>query len=173
MPSRHLEVIRSVFARLLLAALIILVFAGVSPANAGPAGYYRHPALHDGTVVFVAEGDLWKAPIDGGVASRLTSHPGMEMHPVLSPDGTTVAFTAQYEGPVEIYTMPPAAVFPCAAPSTARDACRPVSLPMEGLPSSRASTEGSRRLPSVPDRSEGRGARAAAAFAGRRDRVER
>lgn len=73
---------------------------------AGPLGYYRQPAIYGDTVVFVAEGDLWKVPATGGRATRLTSHPGDEAAPQFSPDGTTVAFSAEYEGPTEIYTMP-------------------------------------------------------------------
>ncbi len=69
-------------------------------------GYYQHPAIHGDTVVFSAEGDLWSVPIDGGLAHRLTSHPATESHPVISHDGSMVAFTANYEGPAEIYTMP-------------------------------------------------------------------
>ncbi|MGQ0628031.1 MAG: S41 family peptidase, partial [Phycisphaerales bacterium] len=46
------------------------------------------------------------APATGGVATRLTSHQGDESMPAISPDGKTVAFTAQYEGPTEVYTMP-------------------------------------------------------------------
>jgi tricorn protease len=57
-------------------------------------------------VVFVAEGDLWKVNVAGGVATRLTSHPGDESEPSISPDGSTVAFVAGYEGPRELYTMP-------------------------------------------------------------------
>lgn len=72
----------------------------------GVRGYYRQPALHGGVIVFVAEGDLWKAPADGGVATRLTSHPGDEAHPAISPDGRTIAFVAAYEGVDEVYTMP-------------------------------------------------------------------
>lgn len=72
----------------------------------GPAGYYRFPALHGSTVVFTAEGDLWKVGVKGGLARRLTSHPGAEGHAAISPDGSTVAFTAEYEGPAEVYTMP-------------------------------------------------------------------
>ncbi|MBL1218093.1 MAG: protease [Planctomycetes bacterium] len=74
------------------------------PAKA--VGYYRNPAIHDNTIVFVAEGDLWKTSVFGGAASRLTSHPGDETNPAISPDGTTVAFTGEYEGPAEVYTMP-------------------------------------------------------------------
>lgn len=75
-------------------------------AAAGPDGYYRQPAIHGETVVFVAESDLWKVPAAGGVATRLTSHAGDESLPAISPDGQLVAFIAEYEGPAELYTMP-------------------------------------------------------------------
>lgn len=72
----------------------------------GFEGYYQHPDIHGETVVFAAEGDIWSVSTDGGLARRLTSHPGEEMHPMISPDGQTLAFTARYEGPGELYTMP-------------------------------------------------------------------
>lgn len=71
-----------------------------------PRGYYRFPALHGETIVFTAEGDLWSVPVGGGSAHRLTSHPGEESRAAISPDGQTVAFTAEYEGPREVYSMP-------------------------------------------------------------------
>jgi tricorn protease len=71
-----------------------------------PVGYYRQPALSGDTIVFVAEGDLWKVSVEGGAATRLTSHPAGESEPAVSPDGKTVAFVARYEGPAELYTMP-------------------------------------------------------------------
>jgi len=82
-----------------------LVVAGSVDA-AGLDGYYRQPALHNTTVVFVAEGDLWKVHADGGVAERLTTHPAAETLPAISPDGSQIAFVARYEGPTELYTMP-------------------------------------------------------------------
>ena len=69
-------------------------------------GWYRFPAIHDKTVVFTAEGDLWEVGIEGGLARRLTSAPGQEVHAAFSPDGQTIAFTADYEGPEEVYTIP-------------------------------------------------------------------
>ena len=69
-------------------------------------GYYRYPDVHKNTVVFAAEGDIWKVPLSGGVAQRLTTHHEEELFPSISPDGKTIAFSASYEGPIEVYTMP-------------------------------------------------------------------
>ena len=68
-------------------------------------GYYRFPAIAGDTIVFTAEGDLWRVPLSGGTAQRLTSHPSEESHAAVSPDGKTVAFSASYEGPTEVYTL--------------------------------------------------------------------
>ena len=69
-------------------------------------GYYRYPAVRKDSVIFSAEGDLWQVSIRGGLARRLTTHPGEETRPAISPDGKTLAFSADYEGPTEVYTMP-------------------------------------------------------------------
>ncbi len=45
-------------------------------------------------------------PLEGGNASRITSHNGYEVFPKFSPDGRTIAFTAQYDGNTEVYTIP-------------------------------------------------------------------
>src|SRR5437899_2544036 len=88
----------------LIAALVLSCFSVA--ATEGPQGYYRQPSIYKDTIVFVAEGDLWRVPISGGRAARLTTHAGDEGSPRISPDGTQVAFTAQYEGPTEVYVMP-------------------------------------------------------------------
>ncbi|MBW8896395.1 MAG: PD40 domain-containing protein [Acidobacteria bacterium] len=69
-------------------------------------GYYRYPAIHGDTIVFTAEGDLWRVGVNGGVAQRLTTHPAEESRAAISPDGKTIAFSAAYEGPTEVYTVP-------------------------------------------------------------------
>jgi len=68
-------------------------------------GYYRFPTVRGNTIAFAAEGDLWTVGLKGGIASRLTSHPAEESNPQISPDGTTLAFAAHYEGATEVYTM--------------------------------------------------------------------
>ncbi len=62
--------------RRLAMAAILAVLSVTAMAAEGPRGYVRYPAIHGDTVVFTAEGDLWKVGIGGGVAQRLTSHPG-------------------------------------------------------------------------------------------------
>ncbi len=48
----------------------------------------------------------------GRTAQRLTTHAESEGHPAISPDGRTLAFSASYEGPLEVYTMPLAGGLP-------------------------------------------------------------
>lgn len=86
-----------------LAACALLFAQG--PACAAE-GWYRDPAIHGNTVVFTAEGDLWKVDVAGGLAQRLTTHPAEESQAALSPDGRTVAFVASYDGASEVYAMP-------------------------------------------------------------------
>ncbi len=96
---------------LVLAVLALLMIAQAGSA-AGRNGYYRFPAIHGDTVVFTSESDLWTVDVKGGPARRLTSHPGFEAYPAISPDGQILAFSAQYEGPTEVYTMPLAGGLP-------------------------------------------------------------
>ncbi len=99
--------------RFIVAVIVVLVLIhpGLLQAEAR-RGYYRFPALHGDTIVFTAEGDLWKVSVAGGTAQRLTSHLGQETHAAFSPDGETLAFSADYEGFTEVYTMPVAGGLP-------------------------------------------------------------
>ncbi len=91
----------------LIAVLSIGLWAlTLTAAAEGRNGYYRFPTIHSNVVVFTSEGDLWSVDAAGGVARRLTTHPGLERNAAISPDGTTVAYSAQYDGPTEVYTMP-------------------------------------------------------------------
>jgi tricorn protease len=71
-----------------------------------PDGFYRYPTVGGGMVVFASEGDLWRVPLSGGVAVRLTAYEGEERFPRISPDGRLITFTAQYEGNDDVYVMP-------------------------------------------------------------------
>ena len=70
------------------------------------SGYYRFPTIHEHTLVFVSEDDLWTVPASGGVARRLTSGLGTASNPVISPTGNRIAFSGREEGPAEVFVMP-------------------------------------------------------------------
>ncbi|MGL5398525.1 MAG: S41 family peptidase, partial [Shewanella sp.] len=79
------------------------VFAAQSTSN---QGYYRAPALHDQTLVFTAEGDLWTQTLGQKAATRLTTLPAEELGAAISADGKWVAYVANYEGASEVYVIP-------------------------------------------------------------------
>ena len=85
-----------------LAALLpLLAFADNREAR-----LLRFPAVGGDNIVFTYAGDLYRVGINGGTAVKLTSHVGYEVFPRISPDGKTVAFTGQYDGNTEVYTIP-------------------------------------------------------------------
>jgi tricorn protease len=91
-------------AAVVLVLCVCLTLASAS-ASAGIQGYYRLPTIHGDQIVFMCEGDLWKVPVGGGLATRLTSHPATESQAHFSPDGKWLAFTADYQGNPDVYVM--------------------------------------------------------------------
>src|SRR5205807_9776516 len=59
-------------------------------------------------IAFSYAGALWRVPRDGGSAHRLTSAAGIEIDPIFSPDGATIAFTGEYDGNIAVFAMPAA-----------------------------------------------------------------
>ena len=53
----------------------------------------RYPDIHGEQVVFCYAGDIWKSDLDGRNVVRLTAHPGQEVFPKFSPDGTWLGVT--------------------------------------------------------------------------------
>lgn len=92
----------------LLLSLFALVGVSVCLSAAGEARLLRFPATNGNEIVFSYAGDLYRVPVTGGEAQRLTSHVGYEMFPRFSPDGKTIAFTGQYDGNTEVYAIPAA-----------------------------------------------------------------
>ncbi|NRA50101.1 MAG: PD40 domain-containing protein, partial [Phaeodactylibacter sp.] len=90
-----------------LSGLFLFLLIGINQLiSQGFEGYYQYPDIHDKTIVFTAEGDIWRVPVVGGLAQRLTTHPEEERYPVIAPDGKSIAYSATYEGPTEVYTLP-------------------------------------------------------------------
>jgi len=94
--------------RILCAFLALAPFAGAQTGHL----LLRKPALSRTQIVFTYAGDLWAVPREGGEAKRLTTAPGVETDAVFSPDGSTIAFTGEYDGNVDVFVMPAAGGVP-------------------------------------------------------------
>jgi tricorn protease len=64
------------------------------------------PALSRTHIAFIYDGDVWIADRDGSHSRRLTTAPGTEARPRFSQDGQSIAFSANYDGNVDVYIMP-------------------------------------------------------------------
>ena len=81
--------------------------AAAPPAAAGDdTRLLAMPAISAKSIAFVYGEDLWIADTDGKNAKRLTSDLGVESNPAFSPGGELIAFSAQYEGNTDVYTIP-------------------------------------------------------------------
>ncbi|MDP9082740.1 MAG: S41 family peptidase [Pseudomonadota bacterium] len=84
------------------AVLLFLSFA----SHAAGTKLLRFPNVWRDRIVFSYAGDLWTANTQGGMATRLTSNPGLELFARYSPDGRYIAFTGQYGGDEQVYVIP-------------------------------------------------------------------
>lgn len=93
---------------LIITAIASLPFAsGVKTrATSVDTRLLAQPAVSATHVAFVYAGDLWSAAISGADVRRLTTSQGEISSPAFSPDGRTVAFSAEYEGNTDVYVVP-------------------------------------------------------------------
>ena len=91
--------------RLFLSAILSLAVIALFSQN--NSYFLSNPTLTpDGnTVIFSFEGDLWKANVNDGNATRLTAMQGYETSPRVSPDGKWIAFTGRQYGNGDIFVM--------------------------------------------------------------------
>ncbi|HON18819.1 MAG TPA: PDZ domain-containing protein [Salinivirgaceae bacterium] len=89
-----------------LTTLLMLILTALLYGSPDEARLLRFPTVHGKQVVFTYGGDLYTVGIDGGIARKLTSDVGYEMFARFSPDGKTIAFTGQYDGNTEVFTIP-------------------------------------------------------------------
>ncbi|SMD14998.1 S41 family peptidase [Kibdelosporangium aridum] len=68
--------------------------------------YLRFPHLHGDLVTFVAEDDVWLAPMDGGRAWRVSADQMAVARPRISPDGSHIAWTSTRDVEPEVHVAP-------------------------------------------------------------------
>jgi tricorn protease len=93
-----------------LACLLTFTFAATHAAE--KPHLFQSPALSRELIAFGYAGDLWTVSREGGRAVRLTSGVGLESAPVFSPDGSAIAFTGEYDGNTDVFTIPAAGGIP-------------------------------------------------------------
>lgn len=86
--------------------VILFIIPIIATAKQQEARLLRFPSVGGDKIAFTYAGDLYTVSINGGKAEKLTSDIGYEMFSRFSPDGKTIAFTAQYDGNTEVYTIP-------------------------------------------------------------------
>jgi tricorn protease len=90
-----------IFKRFLSSALLVL-----APLVSAHAALPRFPQPFGDKIVFVANGNVWSVPKSGGTAVRLTSAPGQDMFPRVSPDGKWIAYTEASKAGTDIWVIP-------------------------------------------------------------------
>ncbi len=88
-----------------ISSKILLLFILYFQLTFSESRLLRFPTVGKDKIIFSYAGDLYSVEKNGGVARKLTNDIGYEMFPKISPDGKFVAFSAQYDGNTEVYTM--------------------------------------------------------------------
>ena len=94
----------------ILSALIFVVGMAVLAQTAAGVDtkdtcLLTQPAISQSQIAFVYANNLWAADLDGGDPRQLTTDIGVETSPAFSPDGKWIAFSAQYEGNLDVYVV--------------------------------------------------------------------
>src|SRR5688572_21504477 len=89
-----------------LTCLLLLVSMASFATNPTDTRMLAQPATSATHIAFIYAEDLWVANLDGSQPRRLTVDEGVESFPAFSPDGKTIAFSAQYDGNTDVYTIP-------------------------------------------------------------------
>jgi len=98
---------RILFSSIVLTAFLLFITSNLQAFQQQDDGtlLLRQPTVSETHLVFVYAGDLWRADRDGSNPVRLTSSPAEENNPFFSPDGSMIAFSANYEGNTDVYIM--------------------------------------------------------------------
>ncbi|PKD15895.1 peptidase S41 [Salegentibacter salinarum] len=89
----------------LLIFLLVSFTLSAQDINKKDTRLLSKPAISDSQIAFIYAEDLWVANKDGSFPKRLTVDDGIESNPVFSPDGSLIAFNAEYDGNTDVYVV--------------------------------------------------------------------
>lgn len=89
-----------------LLTYLSLCSSAIAVAETAP-DWMRYPMVSpDGTAIaFTYQGDIYRVPVQGGTAKRLTSHPAYDSMPIWSHDSKKIAFSSNRNGNFDVYVM--------------------------------------------------------------------
>lgn len=91
--------------KFLLLAFSFFSVASLWAQNTLDTRMLKSPAISQSQIAFIYAEDLWVADRDGSNPSRLTIDEGVESDPVFSPDGSLIAFSAEYDGNMDVFVV--------------------------------------------------------------------
>jgi tricorn protease len=91
---------RSIF---LLGFVYAVSVSGINPTD---TRLMTQPTISADHIAFIYAEDLWLADLDGANPRRLTVDKGLESNPKFSPDGKFIAFSAEYDGNIDVFIIP-------------------------------------------------------------------
>jgi tricorn protease len=86
--------------------IVLHVCAAAEGPDINDTRMLSQPAISKDHIAFIYAGDLWVADLNGKNVKRLTGDEGEQSNPAFSPDGSLIAFTAQYDGNQDVYVVP-------------------------------------------------------------------
>ena len=91
------------FKRLFVSTIVL--FMANHDAWSQETRLLRQPSISTTHIAFTYASDVWVSDLNGQNVNRITSTDAIERNPVISPDGTTIAFTSNREGSNAVYTV--------------------------------------------------------------------
>ena len=95
---------RTALLNVAFAVLLLTARTGWANPDINDTKLLMQPAVSANHIAFVYAGNIWVADRGGKNVRQLTTDHGE--NPVFSPDGKTIAFSAEYEGNIDVYTVP-------------------------------------------------------------------
>ena len=89
----------------LILTLFFSTFSIAQSVSTTDSRLMHQPAISENHIAFIYANDLWVADRDGDNPRRLTIDEGFESNPVFSPDGNTIAFSAEYDGNLDVFSV--------------------------------------------------------------------
>jgi tricorn protease len=106
-----MEDLMSLVKQVALLAPVLVAFAPAlvptrAAANGEPTRLLRSPTVSATHIAFAYANNIWVTERTGGTARRITSFQGQTTNPKFSPDGRSIAFSAEYAGNTDVYVVP-------------------------------------------------------------------